>query len=291
MKTKGIDVSYYQGEIDFKKVKAAGVDFVIIRAGYGNALAYPKQNDSRFEEYYKNAKAAGLNVGAYWYSYADSVEAAKQEAKSCLAAIKGKTFEMPIYFDLEEQKQFAKGKTFCDSIVKAFCNELEEAGYFAGLYISRIPLQNYISSDVAKRYALWVAEYGSKCKYDGDYGVWQYSSTGKVNGISANVDLDYLYEDYPSIIKKGGFNGFKKAGTTSTVKIKTYHKGDKVELKNAELYASATAKTASAKKSGTYYLYDGSIVNGRLRITNAKSNCGKTPIGQYVTGWIDKDEV
>lgn len=289
----GIDVSYYQGEIDFKKVKAAGVDFVIIRAGYGNSLAYPKQKDPRFEEYYKNAKAAGLNVGAYWYSYADSVEAAKNEAKSCLEALKGKTFEMPIYFDLEEQKQFAKGKSFCGSVVKAFCNALEEAGYFAGLYISRSPLQNYISDDVAKRYALWVAEYNSKCNYDGDYGAWQYSSTGKVNGISGNVDLDYCYVDYPTTIKNGGFNGFKKTSTasSSSVTTKRYTSGDKVTLKNTPLYASATAKSASGKKSGTYYLYDGKVENGRLRITNSKSNCRKTPIGQYVTGWIDKNEV
>lgn len=299
MKTKGIDVSYYQGEIDFKKVKAAGVDFVIIRAGYGNALAYPKQNDSRFEEYYKNAKAAGLNVGAYWYSYADSVEEAKQEAKSCLAAIKGKTFEMPIFFDLEEQKQFAKGRSFCDSIVKAFCNALEEAGYFAGLYISRSPLQNFISSDVAKRYALWIAEYNSKCNYSGSYGIWQYSSTGKISGISGNVDCDYCYVDYPSIIEKGGFNCFKKTAAASSASTdkkqtsaakKSYTKGTQVTLKNTKLYVSATAKSG-VKKSGTYYLYDGAVVNGRMRITNKKSNCGKSPVGQYVTGWINKSDI
>ncbi|WP_124100757.1 glycoside hydrolase family 25 protein [Ruminococcus sp. Marseille-P6503] len=294
MKTKGIDVSYYQGEVDFKKVKAAGIDFVIIRAGYGNALAYPKQIDPRFEEYYKNAKAAGLNVGPYWYSYADSVEAAKQEAKSCLAAIKGKTFEMPIFFDLEEQKQFAKGKSFCDSIVKAFCNSLEEAGYFTGLYISRSPLQTYISADVAERYALWIAEYSSKCNYSGSYGIWQYSSKGKVSGISGNVDCDYCYVDYPTTIKKGGFNGFKKASSSSSAKpqtsAKSYTKGTQITLKNTTLYVSATAKSG-VKKSGAYYIYDNAVVNNRIRITNKKSNCGKLPIGLYVTGWINKADI
>ena len=297
MKTKGIDVSYYQGEIDFKKVKAAGIDFVLIRAGYGNTLAYPKQIDPRFEEYYKKAKAAGLNVGAYWYSYADSVEAAKQEAKSCLAAIKGKTFEMPIYFDLEEQEQFVKGREFCDSLVNTFCAALEQAGYYAGLYISRIPLQNYISSGVAKRYALWIAEYSNKCNYSGSYGIWQYRSTGKINGISGNVDCDYCYVDYPSIIIKGGFNGFKKASSSASKPIskpianaKSYKKGTKISLKNKTLYVSATAKSG-VKKSGTYYLYDGAVVNGRMRITNKKIYCGKNPVGQYVTGWIDKADI
>jgi hypothetical protein len=128
-----------------------------------------------------------------------------------MSIIKGKKFEYPIYFDLEEQSQFSRGRAFCDSIVKAFCNELEKHGYFAGLYISRSPLQTYISSDVANRYALWVAEYNSKLNYSGTVGMWQYSSTGKVNGISGNVDMDECYVDYPKIIKEGGFNGYTKA--------------------------------------------------------------------------------
>ena len=151
---KGIDVSQYQQNIDFKKVKAAGIDYVIIRAGYGK---YVNQKDPYFEKNYKAAKAAGLKVGAYWYSYAATVVEAKAEAQTCINAIKGKTFEYPIYFDLEERSQFAKGRAFCNSLVKTFCNALEHAGYWAGLYISRSPLQQYISAYVAKRYALWVA--------------------------------------------------------------------------------------------------------------------------------------
>jgi len=206
--TKGIDISQYQRNVDFRKVKAAGYDFVIIRAGFGK---YAKQKDPQFETHYRNAKAAGLNVGAYWYSYAASVEDAKAEAKICLEVIKGKQFEYPIYFDLEERAQFVKGRSFCDGLVKTFCGELEKAGYFAGLYISRSPLQQYISADVAKRYALWIAEYGSKCNYKGTYGMWQYSSTGRVSGVNGNCDLDYSYKDYPAIMKEKGLNGYAKA--------------------------------------------------------------------------------
>ena len=215
MAVRGIDVSQWQDNIDFDKVKASGIDFENIRAGYGT---YIIQKDPYFEQNYQRAKAAGLNVGAYWYSYADSVESAIDEAALCMRVLEGKTFEMPIYFDLEESSQFSRGRAFCDSIVKAFCNGLEKNGYFAGLYISRSPLQTYISSDVAKRYALWIAEYNSKCNYDGEYGIWQYSSTGKVNGISDNVDMDECYIDYPSIIKKGGFNGFTRSITSSESK-------------------------------------------------------------------------
>ena len=204
----GIDVSQWQGNIDFNKVKAAGINFVIIRAGYGRSIT---QKDPYFETNYKKAKAAGLNIGVYWYSYADSVADAKAEAATCIKAISGKTFEYPIFFDLEERKQFNKGAAFCSSLVTAFCGELEKAGYFAGLYISRSPLTQYISSEVRSRYALWVAEYGGKLNYSGDYGMWQNSSTWRVNGVSGNVDHDYSYVDYPSIIKKGGYNGFKKS--------------------------------------------------------------------------------
>ena len=218
---KGIDISQYQKDVDFKKVKASGIDFVIIRAGYGK---YVKQKDPQFETHYKNAKAAGLDVGVYWYSYALGVEDAKLEAQACLSVIKGKKFEYPIYFDLEERNQFAKGRTFCDSLVKTFCGEIEKAGYFAGLYISRSPLQQYISTSVANEYALWIAEYASKCNYNGTYGMWQYSSTGMVSGISGNVDCDYCYVDYPTKIKNGGYNGYTKPPVISppaTVKMQS----------------------------------------------------------------------
>lgn len=244
---KGIDVSQYQQNIDFKKVKASGVDFVIIRAGFGK---YANQKDPYFERHYKAAKAAGLKVGAYWYSYAASVEDAKAEAQTCINAIKGKTFEYPIYFDLEERSQFAKGRAFCNSLVKTFCNALEHAGYWAGLYISRSPLQQYISAYVAKRYALWVAEYGSRCNYGGTYGMWQYTSSGKVSGISGNVDMDICYVDYHAKIKAAGLNGFKKT-TSSTTKPSASH----------------------AKKTVTYTVKRGDTLSGiarRYKTTVAK---------------------
>lgn len=206
----GIDVSQWQGNIDFVKVKNAGYDFVIIRAGYGQ---YANQKDPYFEQNYNRASAAGLHVGVYWYSYADSIDAAKAEARTCLNVIKGKRFDMPIYFDLEETNQFNKGKTFCDNITVAFCTAIEAAGYFAGLYISRSPLQNYISPDVAKRYALWVAEYGPRCQYNGAIGIWQNSSTYTVPGIAGNVDHDIAYIDYPTLIKNAGLNGYPKTKT------------------------------------------------------------------------------
>lgn len=212
----GIDISMYQKNVDFAKVKAAGYSFVIIRCNNWDQNKNCVVKDPLFETHYKKAKAAGLDVGAYYYTWQTTAAGAKQDAALCLDYIKGKIFEYPIYFDLEWQKAFARGKTVCSDMVKAFCNALEEAGYFAGLYISRSPLQTYITKDVASRYALWIAEYGSKCNYGGTYGMWQYSSTGKVSGISGNVDCDYCYVDYPSVIKAKGLNGFKAQAETKS---------------------------------------------------------------------------
>ena len=215
----GIDVSSWQGDIDFAKVKAGGIDFVIIRAGYGREAS---QKDNCFEKYYRDAKAAGLDVGAYWYSYADSEADAILEAKAFMTVIKGKKFEYPVYLDLEEQSQFAKGKSFCDSVIKAFCTELEKNGYYAGLYCSTYYLENYVSDNVAGEFALWVAQYNDCCTYKANkYGMWQYSSDGNVNGINGNADMDYCYIDYPETIIKGGYNGYKKNSGNDKDKTKT----------------------------------------------------------------------
>ena len=212
----GIDVSKHNGTIDWNKVKAAGVKFAILRAGYGRDIS---QKDVKFEEYYRGAKAVGIPVGAYWYSYASDPEDAKREAAACIEAIKGKQFEYPIYFDLEEKSQFNQGKAACTAMVKNFCDALEKAGYWAGLYMSRSPFTSYIDESIRTRYALWLAEYNSKLNYSGSYGMWQNGSGGTVDGISGRVDTDYCYVDYPTQIKSAGLNGYTK--TTSAAPIET----------------------------------------------------------------------
>ena len=129
---KGIDVSTWQGNIDYNKVKSSGIEFVIIRAGFGRE---PSQVDNCFEKNYKNAKAAGLKVGAYWYSYAVSVNDARLEADACMQVLKGKTFDLPIFYDIEERFQFDKGKSFCSQIAIAFCDKLKSSGLRPGLYM------------------------------------------------------------------------------------------------------------------------------------------------------------
>lgn len=203
MLKNGIDVSEHQGVIDWSKVNT---DFVIIRAGYGREIS---QKDKQFENNYKGCKANNIPCGAYWYSYAMTAEEARKEAAVCLEILKGKQFEYPVYFDIEENKQLALGKTACSEIAKAFLETVEKAGYFVGIYSSKSHLETYISEDIRKRYAVWVAHYDVRAtNYNGDFGIWQKSSIGKISGINGNVDLNECYIDYPTTIIKLGYNGF-----------------------------------------------------------------------------------
>lgn len=275
--TQGIDVSRHQGEIDFAKVKKAGVKFVIIRCNNWDENKNCVMKDPYFEQNYKNAKNAGLDVGAYYYTWNTTAGGAMDDAALCMKYLSGKKFEYPIYFDLEWQKAFAKGKATCDAMVRAFCGRLEDNGYFAGLYISRIPLQTYISPDVASSYSLWIAEYGAKCNYNGLYGMWQYSDNGRINGINGNVDLDECYVDYPTMIKSGGFNGYPKPEPTKELDKPAeawYKHGDKLDH---GLYAIK----CRMKALGYGYLDLGGgfgggtekAVNDLLRLWGYKQNC------------------
>ncbi len=204
---KGIDVSVHNGTIDWQKVKNTGIDFAILRAGYGK---FESQKDERFEENYAGAKAVGLPIGAYWYSYAVTPDEARQEAEVCISILKDKQFEYPIFFDQEEKSQFDTGKENCSAMIRAFCEVLEKNGYWVGLYTNRSTLDTHIDDDIKTRYAIWAAEWGSNLNYSGPVGIWQFSSRGFVDGITGNVDLNAGYVDYPTLIKENGLNGFPK---------------------------------------------------------------------------------
>lgn len=209
IKMRGMDVSEFQGAIHFKNAKKAGIDFAIARAGYGSAIKYPEQYDAKFKDYYTNAKNAGMPIGAYWYTYAKDIAAAKVEADSFLLALKGKTFEMPVFIDVEDASLPANKATLTE-IVRTFCQRVEDAGYYIGIYASLSWLENRLDMSKLKDFDVWVAQWNSTCDYKGNHGMWQYTSSGSVNGVpSERVDLDYAYIDYPSVIKDAGLNGYK----------------------------------------------------------------------------------
>lgn len=188
----GIDVSKYQGNVDWDKVKNTGIDFVIIRAGYGK---YSNQKDPKFDTNIKGAYEAGIrNIGVYHFSYADNVADAKIEAQVCLKWVEPykKMITLPIWFDQEYTQDILNAtKTVRTNCCIEFCKAIHNAGYRTGLYASKDWFENKITASSLPSYCEnWVAQYASACTYKGDYVVWQYSSTGKVNGIQGNVDMN-----------------------------------------------------------------------------------------------------
>ena len=187
---KCIDVSTWQGSIDFNKVKSAGYNYVIIRAGYGKEKS---QKDNMFETNYKNAKSAGLKVGAYWFSYAMSPSTATAEADACLSCIKGKKFELPVYYDMEYQPAMSTSNSNYTKMAVNFCNKLKSNGFKSGVYSSASVYDYLLNRTTLKNngISIWNAEWYTKPSITCD--VWQYSDNGRINGISTNVDLDYIY--------------------------------------------------------------------------------------------------
>lgn len=190
---KGIDVSVYQGQIDWTKVKQAGIGFAILRIGYG---MFENQKDVTFERNYTEATRVGIPVGVYLYSYAKSVDEAIQEANVVLRWLNNRKLQLPVYFDIEDKTQQGLGRNVLNNMCIAFCNKIEQAGYWAGIYSNKYWATSIISgAELAKKYTYWVAQYANSCTFNGDYAIWQYSSTGRVAGISGNVDLNEMVKD------------------------------------------------------------------------------------------------
>ena len=217
MVTHGIDVSKHQGVIDWSKVKT---DFAILRAGFGR---YTSQKDPQFERNYAGAKAAGISVGAYWYSYAVSVREARQEASACLDVLDQKKFEYPIYFDVESGVQSNLSKAVLTAICEAFCDTLEKAGYFAGVYASTYWFTRYLDhARLASKYTIWLADYRAVYNKTLKRDMHQYASSGCVEGISGRVDCNTCTRDFPGIIKKAGLNGYSKTAAPDSTGLKTF---------------------------------------------------------------------
>ena len=213
----GLDVSEHQGVgFNFQNVKNAGYSYVILRCGFVS------RKDYRFEEYYNAARQAGLNIGVYFYSYATNAAAASREADLCLSYIKGKKFEYPVYFDFEDPSANSRNGNTAYSICRAFMDKVSAAGYLTGLYgyAGWMDAQNYggawvpIDSICGNKYELWMANYYDsngahfRDNYSRRFGMYQYTSTNVVNG--RNVDTNMCFKDYPSIVKKYGFNGYTR---------------------------------------------------------------------------------
>lgn len=203
---KGIDVSKWQSTVDWDKVANTDVNYAIIRAGYGKLKS---QKDPTFDTNMKNAEKAGVKRGIYWYSYATTVEEAYQEAEACYSVIKNYKFEYPVVFDIEDPTQVKLSTATVSAICDAFCSRMESKGYYVSIYSYASFLNTKIYSNVLDKYDVFVAHFNVDTPgINHSYGMWQYSSTGRINGITTDVDLSYAYLDYPNIIAKAHKNGY-----------------------------------------------------------------------------------
>lgn len=244
MKTFGVDISRWQKGIDFDKIKAEGAEFVIMRCAYGTST------DACFSDFYLKAKDRGLNIGAYIYTLATRPEEAEAEAKHVCELLKGKQFELPIYFDIEDAKQKKLSKAENTAICKAFCDYMEKQGYWVGIYASRFFFSSYLNDAELQKYAHWVAEWKKECTYKGNAGVlgmWQFGGetnllrTNKVAGFTC--DQNYMLVDYPTKIKNAKKNGFGSTIVKPSVATSKPVSTPAVNL---------TGKTVKIKSGATY---------------------------------------
>jgi GH25 family lysozyme M1 (1,4-beta-N-acetylmuramidase) len=212
---RGIDVSEHQGNIDWDKVKNAGIQFAILRLGWiGNHNNHTL--DSKFERNYNECKRVGIPVGVYVYNYCVSESAAQSGANWTVDKLQGKKLDLPVYIDMEDSSGTGLGKTLNTNICIAFNSIIENSGRWAGVYANLNWFNNYLNKDVlVPRYTSWIAHYGvSPDKYKGQYDMLQYTSSGDVSGVGGHTDMNEMYRNLVDEIK-GNNSGNQPAPTKS----------------------------------------------------------------------------
>ncbi len=254
---KGIDVSKWNGNIDWKSVKNSGIDYVIIRAGYGSSTV-----DPQFKNYVEGAKNAGLKIGVYWFSYATNAANAKIEAQKCLDTLAPykNSITYPVFFDFEyESVNYANKngvtvtKNLATQMANEFLNTIKSQGYTTGIYTNKDFSNTYFSSDLLYSNNLWVAQYSSTNTFNKPYNMWQYSETGRVPGISGNVDLNY------TCLKMNNSNSTNNDNTTNTPSTSS-EKGVTTDNLNFRKEASTSSSIITTiPKNTTIEIIDKSI--------------------------------
>lgn len=272
-KVYGIDVSYYQGNIDWKKVKNSGVEFVIIRVGYrGYGSAGTLVEDPKFKTYLDGATKAGLKVGVYFYTQAITTAEAKAEAKFVLDRIKGYSLQMPVYYDIESVDydtgrldSAGLSKAQKTALCTAFCDTIIKSGYSAGVYANYTWLNYYIDgAGLGRKYPIWLAHYTSNTNYDQRMDMWQYSGSGTVSGISAYTDVNVWYSgklplyvsDLISVANTSTSNSFAWNGAPDATGYEVYQGTSPSDPNKKKIGDTKnTYFTNSNKSTGTMYKY------------------------------------
>lgn len=259
--SKGIDISSYQKGL---KIKANnGYEFIILRGGftgYGTGVSLHK--DPCFEDFYKECKNAGIPVGVYWYSCANTYQKGVNEAnylyENCL---KGKQFEYPIYIDVEDSHHQIKSKKGTTDAIIGFCETLENKGFYVGIYANTNWFKNYIDTSRLNAYDKWIAQWSKSKPTFISYGLWQNSDNGKVSGFQ--VDTDISYKDYPSIIKTSKLNGFSESTSNQNTSSKKSNEEIANEVING-LWGNGEDRLNRLTQAGYDYNTIQAIVNSKL---------------------------
>lgn len=263
MQKFGIDISVWQKGFNFDNAIKDGVEFVILRG------AYSTSEDKCFDDFYKKCKEKCLPVGAYHYSMAKTVKEAENEAKLMISILKGKQLEYPVYLDVEDKSQAKLGKDLLTNIIKTYCDALERAGYYVGIYSTYSYLNSYTHINELSKYDKWIAQWSKKCTCKIDYGMWQFG--GETNMIRSNkiagvtCDQDYAYKDYPYIIRNAGLNGFKRPQDADAVPTPVRPQPQKTVTDIArEVIEGKWGNGAERKKKITSAGYDYNAVQSKV---------------------------
>ena len=277
MTVKGIDISYANRDLDFAKLKKAGVSFVMIRTGYR------QKTDDMFDSHMKNAVAAGLDVGAYCYCMASTPAEARKEAEYAVSLLKPYKLSYPVFYDMEDVSLLNFSKTKLTNIALAFLGTVESSGYRAGLYTNPSWLENKLNRDrILSKYDLWLAHWtgspGTPTKYDYGQKMWQWG-TDELMGSNGKIDGDICFVDYPAMI------GSEDNGQGAIEQTFIPAVGDVVLFGGGSHYGSSSA----AQPTGNIR------TAGAAKVTNLALNSSHpyhlVGISSNVDGWVDKDTV
>lgn len=283
----GIDVSVWQGNIDWNKVKGS-IDFAILRCGIGK---YSSQKDKYFERNYAECKRLGIPVGIYHYSYAKNVDEARKEANVVLGWLKGKEIQLPVYYDIEDPSQIGLGKEINTNMCFAFCEVIEKAGLWAGVYANKSWFTSLLDGDkLGKRFTCWLAQYHTEPTYKGKFDIWQNTSSARLPGITANtVDTNYMYRDL--IAEIGNKTSTTEVKVEETKEVVQAQPAQNNELNYKKFISNnnivyATAADANNKKNGK--VLSSAYKNKTMKIVKVYNNA---VLADNMVGFFNLDDV